>query len=69
MTELAYRHAEQVEVSLLWARQTDDLVVVVEDEAPANASPFPPRATWHSTCYHHPFAYGAGASALARRRR
>jgi hypothetical protein len=61
MTELAYRNAEQVEVSLLWDRQTDDLVVVVQDTRTGDRFTVPAARDHALDVYYHPFAYGASA--------
>ena len=59
MTELAHRTDNGIDVSLLWSRQTCELVVTVSDLRTDES--FTLDAPRHRALdvYHHPFAYAA----------
>ena len=63
MTELAHRTNDDIAVSLLWNRETDDLLVVVEDER--NGGSFSLHAARERALdvFNHPFAYQASVAA------
>jgi hypothetical protein len=59
MTELAHRNHDQVDVSLVWDRPTDDLFVVVADGRTGVEFTLPAARDRALDVYYHPFAYGA----------
>jgi hypothetical protein len=78
-TELDYRESGWIEVSLLWDRDTDELVVSVRDTASGDAFEIAVENNADALdVFHHPYAYapepiaaaaasgGARASAPAR---
>jgi hypothetical protein len=59
MTELARRTSDQLDVSLLWDRDHNDLLVVVEDLNTGERCSLIAARERALDIYYHPFAYGA----------
>ena len=59
MTELAHRNNDNIDVSLLWDRETDDLLVLVEDASAGDSFSLPAARDRALDVFHHPFAYQA----------
>ena len=59
MTELARRSSDDIDVSLLWDRDRDDLFVVVEDLRTGDRCSLVAARERALDIYYHPFAYGA----------
>jgi hypothetical protein len=59
MTELARRISDNIDVSLLWDRDRDDLLVVVEDIHTGDRCSLVAARDRALDIYYHPFAYGA----------
>lgn len=57
-TELDYRESGWLEVSLLWDRDTDVLVVAVRDAATGESFEITVESNAHALdVFHHPYAY------------
>jgi hypothetical protein len=59
MTELARRTSNNIDVSLLWDRNHDDLLVVVEDNLSGDRFSLVAARERALDVYYHPFAYSA----------
>jgi hypothetical protein len=59
MTELARRSSDNIDVSLLWDRDRDNLFVVVEDISTGDRCSLVAQRERALDIYYHPFAYGA----------
>jgi hypothetical protein len=57
MTELAHRRSNDIEVSLLWDREHDRLVVLVEDFGAGDRFSIDAPQAQALDVFHHPFAY------------
>jgi hypothetical protein len=69
-SELAYRFADGIEVSLFWSRLTDRLTVLVRDARTGESFEFSPPRDQGLDAFYHPFAYAledAGSALLAGR--
>jgi hypothetical protein len=64
MIELAHRMAFGIEVSLMWSRDTDSLLVAVSDESTGTSFAVEPPRAQALDCFYHPYVY-AGAAAAA----
>jgi hypothetical protein len=64
MIELAYRMAHGIEVSLMWSRDTDSLLVAVSDENTGESFAVEPPREQALDCFYHPYFY-AGVPAAA----
>lgn len=62
MTELAHRRNHDVDVSLLWDRERDQLLVFVEDVRDGSSFAVEAPREQALEVYHHPFAYAAAAA-------
>jgi hypothetical protein len=58
-TELHHRSADGIEVSLLWSRLTNALLVAVEDSRSGESFEVPAPADKALDVFEHPFAYAA----------
>jgi hypothetical protein len=57
-TELDYRESGLIEVSLLWDRDTDELIVAVRDRATDESFEITVANNTHALeVFHHPYAY------------
>ena len=57
-TELDYRESGWIEVSLLWDRDTDELIVAVRDKATDESFEIRVENNAHALdVFHHPYAY------------
>jgi hypothetical protein len=61
ITELAFREANGIAVSLVWNRATDGLTVIVSDAAGSFEIPAP--AAKAMDVFEHPYAYASEALA------
>jgi hypothetical protein len=61
--ELDYRRGADIEVSLLWHRHTDRLVVVVRDDRTGAVLEIPVAPDRAMHAFRHPYAYAASAAA------
>jgi hypothetical protein len=61
LTELHHRSADGIEVSLLWSRQTNTLMVAVEDSRSGVSFELPAPAEKALDVFEHPFAYATAA--------
>ena len=69
-TELDYRESGWIEVSLLWDRETDELVVSVRDTASGDAFEIAVENNANALdIFHHPYAYAPEPTAAAAARR
>jgi hypothetical protein len=59
LTELDHRSADGIEVSLLWSRPTNRLLVAVEDSRSGESFELPVPAEKALDVFQHPFAYAA----------
>jgi len=59
MTELAHRNSDNIDVSLFWDSETDDLYVVVDDARTGNSFSLPAARDRALDVFNHPFAYQA----------
>jgi len=59
MTELAHRSSDNIDVSLFWDRDRDDLFVIVEDISTGDRCSLVAARDRALDMYYHPFAYGA----------
>jgi hypothetical protein len=68
MTELAYRNTDGVQVSLLWHRLRDLLVVTVDDSRTGESFSIDAPRDRALDVYYHPYAYaGDRLDAIAER--
>ena len=58
-TELAYRETGDIEVLLIWNRETDELVVSVSDVASGDAFALDVDSANALDAFYHPYAYAA----------
>ena len=58
-TELDHRSADGIEVSLLWSRATNRLLVAVDDSRSGESFKVPAPAEKALDVFRHPFAYAA----------
>jgi hypothetical protein len=69
-TELDYRESGWIEVSLLWDRETDELVVSVRDTASGDAFEIAVENNANALdVFYHPYAYAPEPIAAAGARR
>jgi hypothetical protein len=61
LTELHHRTADGIEVSLLWSRGTNALMVAVEDSRSGISFEVPAPAERALDVFEHPFAYATAA--------
>ena len=61
--ELAYREADGIEVSLLWARADGSLTVVCADTRTGDWFALTPEPATALDVFYHPYAYAARAAA------
>jgi hypothetical protein len=61
LTELHHRSADGIEISLLWSRRTNALMVAVEDSRSGVSFELPAPAEKALDVFEHPFAYAAAA--------
>jgi hypothetical protein len=59
MTELAHRSNQDIEVSLLWDRERDRLIVLVEDVRVGDRFSLPAPRENALDVFNHPFAYAS----------
>ena len=65
-TELDYRESGWIEISLLWDRETDELVVSVRDTASGDAFEIDVENNANALdVFHHPYAYAPEPMAAA----
>jgi hypothetical protein len=57
LTELDHRSADGIEVSLLWSRLTNQLMVAVADSRSGESFEVPAPAEKALDVFRHPFAY------------
>ena len=63
-TELDYRESGWIEVSLLWDRGSDELIVSVRDKATDESFEIAVENNAHALdVFHHPFAYAPETAA------
>jgi hypothetical protein len=63
MTELAHRNGDNIDVVLFWNRDTDELLVVVDDAATGSSFSLPASRERALDVFNHPFAYQAALTA------
>jgi hypothetical protein len=61
LTELDHRSADGIEVSLLWSRMTNKLMVAVADSRSGESFKVQAPAEKALDVFQHPFAYAAAA--------
>lgn len=61
LTELHHRSVDGIDVSLLWSRDTNALMVAVEDSRSGISFEVPAPAERALDVFEHPFAYAAAA--------
>jgi hypothetical protein len=61
LTELDHRSADGIEVSLLWSRRTNRLLVAVEDSRSGESFQLPAPVDRALDVFQHPFAYAEAA--------
>jgi hypothetical protein len=61
LTELHHRTADGIEISLLWSRGTNALMVAVEDSRSGISFEVPAPAEKALDVFEHPFAYATAA--------
>jgi hypothetical protein len=59
LTELDHRSADGIEVFLLWSRDTNRLMVAVDDSRSGESFEVPVPAGKALDVFRHPFAYAA----------
>lgn len=59
MTELAHRRTDDIDVSLFWDRDRDELFVLVEDIRAGDRFSLQAARDQALDVYRHPFAYAA----------
>ena len=57
--ELDYRRGADIEVSLLWRRHADQLIVTVRDNRTGEVLEIPAAADQALQAFRHPYAYAA----------
>jgi hypothetical protein len=57
--ELDYRRGADIEVSLLWDRSTDQLIVTVRDNRTGELREIPVASDQALQAFRHPYAYAA----------
>jgi hypothetical protein len=62
-TELDYRESGWIEVSLLWDRESDELIVAVRDKATDEGFEITVENNTHALdVFHHPYEYAPGSA-------
>ena len=59
MNELAHRNSDNIDVSLFWDRDTDELYVTVDDARTGNSFTLQAARDRALDVFNHPFAYQA----------
>jgi hypothetical protein len=59
LTELAQRRNDGLEITLVWARDDDSVLVTVLNERTGRTVAFPVERTKALDAFYHPFAYAA----------
>jgi hypothetical protein len=64
MTELAHRNSDNIDVSLFWDSETDELLVTVDDARTGTSFSLPAVRDRALDVFNHPFAYQAAQAAF-----
>lgn len=65
LRELSYRESDGIQVSLLWSRADDELIVVVTDTRTGEAFELSASRANALDVFEHPYAYAASAELRA----